>query len=81
MRTLEVEATVREKNQVTIPRAVAERKHIEPGRRIVIVDAGVEDEFIVRVLPATYAGALTGVYGETAEERLEYVRGERDAWD
>lgn len=78
---LEIHATVREKNQVTIPRAVAERHRIEPGRRLVIVDQGEGDEFVVRVLPRSYGGMLAGVYGRSAAESLAYVRGEREAWD
>jgi bifunctional DNA-binding transcriptional regulator/antitoxin component of YhaV-PrlF toxin-antitoxin module len=79
--TLEIEATVREKNQVTIPRPVAERHRIEPGHRLVIVDNGEADQFTVRVLPRSYAGLLAGVYGRSTEENLAYVRGEREAWD
>jgi AbrB family looped-hinge helix DNA binding protein len=77
--TLEIEATVRDKNQITIPRPVAERHNIEPGQRIVIVDTGAGDEFVVRVLRPTYAGALTGIFG-TTDENVAYVRDEREAW-
>jgi AbrB family looped-hinge helix DNA binding protein len=79
MATLEIEATVRDKNQVTIPRQVAERHRIAPGSKVVIVDRGEENEFLVRVIPQSYAGALAGVFGTTAEN-LEYVRGEREDW-
>jgi AbrB family looped-hinge helix DNA binding protein len=80
MAALEIEATVRTKNQVTIPQAVAERHGIEPGQRLVIVDSGVEDEFTVRVIRPSYAGTLAGVFG-TTEENVAYVRGEREDWD
>jgi bifunctional DNA-binding transcriptional regulator/antitoxin component of YhaV-PrlF toxin-antitoxin module len=79
MELLEIEATVRTKNQVTIPQPVADRHGIEPGQRLVIVDRGVRDEFTVRVIRASYAGALAGMFG-TTEENLAYARGERDAW-
>jgi bifunctional DNA-binding transcriptional regulator/antitoxin component of YhaV-PrlF toxin-antitoxin module len=78
--TLEIEATVRPKNQVTIPQLVAERHGIEPGQRLVIVDTGAEAEFTVRVIRPSYAGALAGIFG-TTEENVAYVRGEREAWD
>jgi bifunctional DNA-binding transcriptional regulator/antitoxin component of YhaV-PrlF toxin-antitoxin module len=76
---LEVEAVVRAKNQVTIPQIVAERHAIEPGQRLVIVDRGIDDEFTVRVIRTTYAGALAGVFG-TTDENVAYVRGEREDW-
>lgn len=80
MRTLEFEAAVREKNQLTIPRAVAERHGLEPGRRLMVVDTGAQDEFTVRVLPRTYAGVLADVFNGTTDENVEYVRGERTTW-
>lgn len=81
MPSFQYEATVREKNQMTIPRAVAERHGIAPGQRLVIVEGKADDEFTVRVLPRTYAGALAGVYGRTTEENVRYVRREREDWD
>jgi AbrB family looped-hinge helix DNA binding protein len=77
---LELEATVRSKNQITIPQAVAERHGISPGRKLVIIDTGAEDEFTVRVIRPSYAGALAGVFG-TTEENVAYVRGEREGWE
>jgi bifunctional DNA-binding transcriptional regulator/antitoxin component of YhaV-PrlF toxin-antitoxin module len=78
MKTLEIEAMVRDKNQITIPRPVAERHNIEPGQRIVIVDVGTDDEFVIRILRRTYAGALTGVFG--ADEGAESAEDDREAW-
>jgi len=80
MSMLEIEATVRTKNQVTIPQPVAQRHGIEPGQRLVIVDSGAEDEFTVRIIRPSYAGVLAGVFG-TTEQNVAYVRGEREAWD
>jgi bifunctional DNA-binding transcriptional regulator/antitoxin component of YhaV-PrlF toxin-antitoxin module len=77
---LEIEATVRDKNQLTIPRPVAERHRIEVGQRLVIVDSGADDEFTVRVLPRSYAGRLAGIFGNTTDENVEYVRREREDW-
>ncbi len=76
---LEAEVTVREKNQVTIPQAFAERHQIEPGQKLVIVDSGIDNEFLVRVVPRSYAGTLAGVFG-TLEENVAYVRSERGDW-
>lgn len=80
MGILEFEAAVREKNQITIPRAVAERHRLAPGQRLVIVDDGVKDEFTIRILPRSYAGALADVFDGTTEENVHYVRGERATW-
>ena len=42
-------------------------------------DAGEPGVARLHLLPRTFAGSLTGVYG-TSEEVLAYVRGERAAW-
>jgi len=77
--TLEIEATVRTKNQITIPQTVAERHGIEPGQRLVIIDTGAKDEFTVRVIRSSYAGVLAGIFGST-KENVDYARGERETW-
>jgi bifunctional DNA-binding transcriptional regulator/antitoxin component of YhaV-PrlF toxin-antitoxin module len=77
---LQIEATLRDKNQVTILREVAERHKLQPGQKLVIVDdSNQPGQFVVRVIPRTYAGLLAGVFG-TAEENVAYVRRERDDW-
>jgi bifunctional DNA-binding transcriptional regulator/antitoxin component of YhaV-PrlF toxin-antitoxin module len=81
MGILEFEATVREENQITIPRLLVERHGLAPGQRLVIVDDGVKDEFTIRVLPRSYAGALADVFSGTTEENVNYVRSERAASD
>jgi hypothetical protein len=58
---------------------VAERHRIAPGQQLIIVDGVNEDEFIVRVVRSSYAGALAGVFG-TTEQNVAYVRGERESW-
>jgi bifunctional DNA-binding transcriptional regulator/antitoxin component of YhaV-PrlF toxin-antitoxin module len=79
--SLEIPAVVRGKNQITIPQAIAERHGIEPGRRLVIVDSGDDDQFVVRVVRKSYAGILPGVYGKTDEERAAHLRELRQDWD
>jgi|GEM_PF-5968413 hypothetical protein len=44
------------------------------GRRFAPIEPNEESN------AADYAGSLTGVFG-TAEETLEFIRGERDSWD
>jgi bifunctional DNA-binding transcriptional regulator/antitoxin component of YhaV-PrlF toxin-antitoxin module len=72
--------TVGVDNDVTIPEPFAKQFGIEAGRALIFVDSGSDDEFTVRVVRATYAGALTGVFG-TTEESVAYVRGERASWE
>jgi bifunctional DNA-binding transcriptional regulator/antitoxin component of YhaV-PrlF toxin-antitoxin module len=67
-------------NGLTIPEPFAERFGIEAGRPLIFVDSGSDEEFTVRVVRATYAGALTSVFG-TTEENVAYVREERASWD
>ena len=81
MTKIEIEAAVREKNQMTIPRPVAERHGITPGQRVVVIDTGAEGEFTVRVLPRSYAGALADVFNGTTDENVDYVRSERATWE
>jgi AbrB family looped-hinge helix DNA binding protein len=80
MRPLRAEAVVRAKNQITIPQSIADRFGIGPGQRVVLVDDGVRDQFTIRVIRSSYAGALSGIFG-TTEENVAYVRGERESWD
>lgn len=80
MELLEIPATVRVKNQMTIPQQIAERHNIAPGQQLVIVDGPSKDEFTVRIIRSSYAGALAGVFG-TTEQNLEFVRSERKSWD
>jgi AbrB family looped-hinge helix DNA binding protein len=80
MTMLQIEATVRDKNQVTIPREVAERHKLQPGQKLVIVDdTDQPGQFVVRVIPRTYAGSLAGVFG-TTDQNVAYVRREREDW-
>ena len=78
---LESETTIRARNQVTIPKDVAEARGLREGQRLlIVVDDDHPDEFIVRRLRDSYAGILTGVYGRTVAEREAYARGENEAW-
>ena len=81
MSDLEVEVTVRPKNQLTLPEAIAKRLGIQPGDRLVItVDDEDPDRLNVRRLRRSYYGILEGVYGKTPEEVAEYIRQERASW-
>jgi hypothetical protein len=79
-RTIEAEARLRSKNQLTLPGSIADA-----------LDAQVNDVLVfetvpdlpgtarVRLLPSRFAGALTGTYGTTDEVKA-FLREERAAW-
>jgi AbrB family looped-hinge helix DNA binding protein len=81
MAKFEVETTVRKRNQVTLPKAVADARQLHEGQRlVVVVDDEHPDEILLRRVRDSYAGILTGVYGANDAEREAYLRGEREAW-
>jgi bifunctional DNA-binding transcriptional regulator/antitoxin component of YhaV-PrlF toxin-antitoxin module len=81
MKTVEVEVQLRRKNQLTLPEAIAERLHVQPGDRLIMeIDEENPRELRVRPLLKSYAGILKGMYG-TPEEAAEYLRQERASWE
>lgn len=80
--TLEIAVSLRERNQLTLPDRVASRLGARPGDRLVLLIEPAEPDVVrLRRLPRSYAGALTGVYGRTAEEQAAYLARERATWD
>jgi AbrB family looped-hinge helix DNA binding protein len=82
MKHVELTVTVRRKNQMTLPDALADRLGLHPGDRLVLrleEDPDGELGFRARPLRRSYAGALRGVYGPS-EEAAAYLAGERAAW-
>ena len=81
MAGLELVVSLRQKNQLTLPREVVERLGLAPGDRLVLaIDEAQPDRVQLRPIRRSYAGLLTGLYG-TDEEALEYVRAERASSD
>ena len=81
MKSVEAVVTLRAKNQLTLPEAIAERLGVEPGDRLVVaIDDEHPTKVEVRPLLRSYAGVLKGVYG-TEEERAAYLAEERASWD
>ena len=73
-------ASLRAKNQLTIPKEIAERVGAEPGDSFVVdVDPANPSVIRLRKLPRSYAGILRGVWG-SHEDVLEYLREERASW-
>ena len=80
------EITVRQRNQVTIPKAIAEEAGIEEGT---VCDMQYANGVITIRVPEhrppidimQYAGSLSGVWGSTPEEIDRNIRALRDEWD
>ena len=79
--------TVRQRNQVTIPKAIAEAAGITEGT---VCDLHYENGVITIKVPwhrepgdsiLKYAGIARGVWGETPEEVDRTIRELRDSWD
>ena len=71
-------AHLRERNQITIPDAVAEAAGIGPGVTFVVeTSLDDPDTLVLRRVRASYAGALRGVYGAPEE----YLERERSSWE
>jgi AbrB family looped-hinge helix DNA binding protein len=68
-------ATIRRRNQFTIPKQIADLLSLHDGDKVVIV---VKDgSAIMRPVRKSYAGIGRGVYGDANE----YVARERAGWD
>jgi AbrB family looped-hinge helix DNA binding protein len=75
------ESELREKNQITLPKRVADALGVHAGDRLIfVVDEDDPDVVHVHRLPDSYAGALAGVYGSPEEVRA-YLQAEREAWN
>ena len=79
---IQVQVTLRERNQLTLPDRVAARIEAKPGDRLLLtVDPAEPGVVRLKRLKDSYAGIASGVYGRTAEERAAYLAEEHDSWD
>lgn len=82
---LQVQVTLRDRNQLTLPDRIADRIEAKPGDRLLLTvepaAPGVGGVVRLKRLKDSYAGIAPGVYGRTAEERAAYVTAERDSWE
>ena len=77
---IEAEARLRNKNQITVPEQIVRVLDIEADDVLVFaVDPDAPGVALVRVLPRSFAGALTGTYGTTSEV-TRFLRGEHADW-
>ncbi len=81
MAVYEAEVSLRKKNQLTLPEAIAERLGVQPGDRLILQVNDEGQEIHVRPIRRSYAGLFAGLYGATPEEEQAYIDGERASWD
>jgi hypothetical protein len=53
---------------------------VRDGDRLVVEYNAETNVATVRKRPTSYAGILTGVYGDKAEDVIDYVDAERESW-
>lgn len=79
--TIEAEARLRAKNQITVPEAIVEILEARQNDLLVFeANAHEPGTAVVRVVPRTFAGALTGIYG-TTEDVKAFLREEHADWE
>lgn len=76
----EAEARLRHKNQLTLPEPIADYLEAEPSDLLIFeTDPAQPGTAIVRRLPRSFAGSMTGVYGTTRDVKT-FIREEHEAW-
>jgi bifunctional DNA-binding transcriptional regulator/antitoxin component of YhaV-PrlF toxin-antitoxin module len=79
-RTIEADARLRAKNQLTLPEPIADALGAEPNDVLVFeIDPMRPDVALVHLVRAGFAGAMTGVYGTTDDVKA-FIREEHAAW-
>ena len=75
---VDADATLREKNQLTLPDEIVRASGVKPGARFrVVVDVREPDVIELRRLRDSYAGAFADVYADAQA----YLDEERASWD
>lgn len=78
--TIEADARLRAKNQLTLPEPIAEALGARPNDVLVFeIEPGRPEVALVHLIRAGFAGALTGTYG-TTEDVKAFIREEHEAW-
>jgi bifunctional DNA-binding transcriptional regulator/antitoxin component of YhaV-PrlF toxin-antitoxin module len=80
---------VREKHQITLPKAIAQAAAIHPDdllhatytNGVITLEPVRGAKSGERVGAASYLGALTGTYGKGVDQTNARLRAERDSWD
>ena len=80
MPVIEERIRVRNKNQITIPKPIAEVRNIAEGREVIAhIDDSRPYEIVLRIVPDTYAGALTDVF--EGIDAAKFGEAERVSWE
>lgn len=76
--TIQAQARLRAKSQLTLPEVVVEAAGVREGDRF-LVEIAPDDPDTIRLhrIRSSYAGALQHVYGDAAE----YLAHERESWE
>jgi len=79
--TIEAEARLRAKNQLTLPEAIVQALEARQND-LLVFEANPREPgtAVVRVVPRTFAGVLTGVYGTTDDVKA-FLREEHAEWE
>jgi hypothetical protein len=78
---IEAEARLRPKNQITLPEPVVAALDARPNDTLHFeADASEPGVFHVRLLPRSYAGSLTGLFGSTDAVK-KFLHDEHAEWD
>lgn len=79
-RTVEAEARLRAKNQLTLPEAIVEALDARPDDVLVFeADPREPGSARVHLVKHEFAGSMTGTYG-TSENVIAFLREEHAAW-
>ena len=74
------DARLRAKNQVTVPDAIVRALGAAPDDVLAFeADPAEPGVARIRLMPRSFAGSLTGVFG-TTEEFLAFLKEEHDSW-
>ena len=78
---------MRERNQLTIPKAITEAAGLQPndaldvtyvnGVIIIVPVRKAAKKFSIK----EFVGSAKGIYGKTAEDIDQYILNERDSWE
>ena len=73
-------ARLRRRNQLTLPEPVVRALDAKQGERFLVSVEGPDSVRLVRIR-TSYAGALTGMWGDSQEAVDEWLRSERATWE
>jgi bifunctional DNA-binding transcriptional regulator/antitoxin component of YhaV-PrlF toxin-antitoxin module len=77
---IEADAKLRAKNQITVPDAIVRALGAAPDDMLAFeADPAEPGVARIRLMPRSFAGSLTGVFG-TTDEFLAFLKEEHESW-